>query len=177
MKHILVFLGLIIAFVSSCTLTGNVVLDEAVPKEQAVSWMTAQLKDVRTQHFFTVDEFKGRIVLVESFAARCQICDEQHRELEKLKEQYRELIVISFDTENNEQEGSVSDYLNEHGFDWLFAVPSDEVKRSLSEDFGGDGLDGLQVPIVLVCEDQTTRMLPFGLKDADRLKEEIGVGC
>ena len=52
-----------------------------------------------------------------------------------------------------------------------------EVTRALIDEFGVSIVNAPSVPMILVCEDQSARQLPRGVKDVAELKEELARGC
>ncbi len=146
---------------------------EALPE-----WMNTQLTDVRTGKQFTISSFKGKPVLLESFAVWCPTCTEQQRQTKKLKELEGDTIVhISLDTDPNEDANTVLQHVETYGFDWYYAVSPIEMTRSLIGDYGTKVVFAPGVPMILICPDQSARLLPGGVKTPEKLLSEIGSGC
>ena len=141
-------------------------------------WMDAELKDVRTGQTFKISDFKGKPVLVESFAVWCPICTQQQKNTKKLEaEADNEIVSISINTDPNEDEERVRSHITRNDFTWLYAVTPIEVTRSLIDQFSPKVVNVPLVPIILVCPNQSTKLLPFGVKSAERLKAEVKQGC
>jgi len=141
-------------------------------------WMDAELKDVRTGKTFKISDFKGKPVLMESFAVWCPICTQQQKNTKKLEaEADNEIISISIDTDPNENKERVLDHITRNDFTWLYTIAPIEVTRSLIDQFSPKVVNAPLVPIVLICPDQSTKLLPFGVKSAERLKAEVAKGC
>lgn len=137
-------------------------------------WMDAELKDVRTQEAFKISDFKGKPVLLESFAVWCPICTKQQEEIKKLHEEIGDSVVsVSLDTDPDEDEAFVKEHIEKNGFDWRYAVSPVEITRSLIDDFGVGIVNAPSAPVILICEDGSARQLDRGVKDVDELKEEI----
>ena len=64
-------------------------------------------------------------------------------------------------------------YVNKHGFDWHFVLPSSGTKDYLVDFFGLDIINPEKVPMVLICPDRSSRLLDQGVKSANILKSEI----
>tara|TARA_Y100000034_G_C6559755_1_gene242188 strand:- start:329 stop:472 length:144 start_codon:yes stop_codon:yes gene_type:complete len=47
----------------------------------------------------------------------------------------------------------------------------------LIDEFGVNVVNAPQAPVILVCKDQSTRLLKRGVKSSSELKEEIKKGC
>ena len=141
-------------------------------------WMDAELKDIRTGQTFKISDFKGKPVLVESFAVWCPICTQQQKNTKKLEaEAGNEIVSVSINTDPNEDEERIRSHITRNDFTWLYAISPIEVTRSLIDQFGRQVVNVPLVPIILVCPDQSTKLLPFGVKSAERLKAEVAQGC
>jgi len=141
-------------------------------------WMDAELKDVRTGQTFKISDFKGKPVLVESFAVWCPICTQQQKNTKKLEaEAGNEIVSVSINTDPNEDEERVRSHITRNDFTWYYAISPIEVTRSLIDQFGIQIVNVPLVPIILVCPDQSAKLLSFGVKSAERLKAEVEQGC
>lgn len=144
----------------------------------AVDWKTFPLLDVRTGKTFTVSDFVGKPILVESFAVWCPVCTKQQQEIQKLHQELGEAFVsISLDTDPNEDAAKVLEAVQERGFAWRFAISPAELTKTLIDEFGPAVVNAPIAPIILVCDDQSTRFLGRGTKDVEELKTEIQRGC
>jgi thiol-disulfide isomerase/thioredoxin len=140
--------------------------------------MDIELTDVATGQKFKISDFKGKPVLLESFAVWCPTCTSQQREIKKLKEKEGEAIVhISLDTDPNEDEAKVREHIQRNGFDWYYAVSPIELTTALIDEFGLTIVNAPSAPVILICPDQSTRFLKSGVKSADQLLAEIEKGC
>jgi cytochrome oxidase Cu insertion factor (SCO1/SenC/PrrC family) len=152
--------------------------DTTTTPTSAPAWMEIELTDVRTGQKFRISDFKGRPVLLESFAVWCPTCLAQQREVAKLFLSEGEAIVhISLDTDPNEDEARVREHLEANNLDWWFAVAPIELTNALIDEFGFQVVNAPGAPVVLICADQSTRFLDRGVKSADKLLSEIDKGC
>jgi hypothetical protein len=116
--------------------------------------------------------------LIESFAVWCPTCLEQQEKIKELKLREGDAIVhISLDTDPNENEAKVREHMETHGFDWYFVIPPIELTRALIDEFGLGIVNAPTAPVVLICEDQSSRFLERGVKSADELLSEVKKGC
>lgn len=146
--------------------------------ESAQAWMDIELKDVRTGEQFKVSDFKGRPILLEVFAVWCPTCLSQQKEMQKLKEKGGDTVVrISLNMDPNEDEAKVRKHIEEHGLDWYFAISPPELTKALIDEVGLAILSAPLSPVILICEDQSVRLLPGGVKSAEALVSEIEKGC
>lgn len=140
--------------------------------------LTTKLKDVATQKEFSISDFKGKKVLLETFAVWCGNCKQQQQEIKKLHAETREeVIIISLNADPNEEEEAVRKHIEENEFDWYYAISPKQMTDDLMDKFGFIILNAPASPIVLICEDQSYSLLPSGVKRVAELKEAIKNGC
>lgn len=151
----------------------------AVPLDGvSVAWQDVELTDVNTGNTFKISDYKGKPVLVETFAVWCPTCTKQQKETKKFHDEVGDAVIsVSLDTDPNEDVDMVLAHTRKNGFDWLYAVAPVEMTQSLIAEFGVGIVNAPSVPLILVCEDQSTRFLKSGVKNAERLKSEIEKGC
>jgi peroxiredoxin len=184
MKRYLSFLMLLVVlFLVGCTqtyeTTQTVELEdvEETTVEVDTHWKDWELTDLNTDKIFTINDYEGTPVLVESFAVWCPTCTKQQKNIKEFHEKYGELAVsISLDTDENENEAKIKDHTNKNEFDWIYAISPNEVTQQLIEEYGLTIVSAPSVPIILICEDGSTRLMK-GLKTADELKQEVENGC
>ena len=98
------------------------------------AWFSIQLTDVRTGATFSMNDFKGRVVLIETIAEWCPNCLFQQHQTRTLRTNLgnpADLVLISLDVDSHEDEPSLKDYTEQFGFDWYFAVAPLELERAL----------------------------------------------
>jgi thiol-disulfide isomerase/thioredoxin len=141
-------------------------------------WMGITLKDVRTGETFKISDFKGKPVLLESFAVWCPTCTEQQKRTKELDSRVGDAIIhVSLDTDPNEDAEIVKEHIERNGFDWYYAVSPIEFTNALIDEFGLKAVNAPGVPMILICEDQSTRFLRGGIKSPDDLLSEVEKGC
>ena len=144
----------------------------------AAAWMQVTLTDVNSGETFTVAEFAGTPVLLESFAVWCPVCTSQQRQLAELARRTGDrVVIISLDTDPNEDAALVQRHTAQHGFDWRYAVAPAELTRALIAEYGAVIASAPSAPMVLVCANLQTRLLRRGVKRAATLEEEVAAGC
>jgi len=137
-------------------------------------WYRAELTDVRTGDTFTLADFQGQIVLVETTAVWCALCLQQQMHERSLLEQgIAGVVFVSLDIDPNESAEVLAKHAAKHHFDWRFAIAPREVARALQEQFGGNVLHPPAVPLILIDGRGRARLLPLGVKSADFLAEEL----
>lgn len=143
----------------------------AKPTDDA--WRTTALVDTRSGETFTIDELKGKLVVIEPMAIWCSNCRIQQGEaavaLDRLDDP--DIVYLSVDVDPNERPGDLAAYADGSGFDWGFVVATKEVARSLSVTFGDQILSPPSTPLILVGPDGRVVDQHFGIRSADDLVE------
>ena len=147
MKKILLLL-LILVLVVGCTEqfkkggtplsdNGPEEIEESPTQEVKSNWQDIPLKDVATQKTFKISDFRGKPVLLESFAVWCPTCTKQQKNIKELHKIVGDDVVsISLDTDPNEDADYVNKHITENGFDWLYAISPKELATGLIDEFG-----------------------------------------
>jgi len=159
---------------------GEQVIEEQILAEQTagqVAWKDAELTDVATSQPFKISDFAGKTILVESFAVWCPKCLSQQEEFAAFGVENPDILLISLDTDANEDTEKVRTHIERYGFDWYFAVSPIEATNALIDEFGLGIVSAPSTPVILICADQRTRYLPSGIKSADDLTKEVAAGC
>jgi pentapeptide MXKDX repeat protein len=158
-------------------MTDDAMTDDAMMDDAMPAWFSAPLTDVRTGATSTVAGFKGKVVLVETLAMWCPSCKRQQQEVQTLHtalgEMGADLVSLGLDIDPNENAADLKAYTETNGFDWVYAVAPPEVSRSLSELYGDQFLNPPSTPMLVIDRHGQVHLLPFGIKDADALKQAI----
>ncbi len=157
--------------------TGEV--GEAGESSLPADWKDYELVDTRTGETFRVSDFKGKPVLLETFAVWCPTCLKQQQEVKKMVGNLGNGVIhISLDVDPNEDEEIVRNHMESNGFKWYSAVAPPEMTQELIDEFGITVVNAPAAPVILVCEDQSARLLEQrGVKPVALLEEEIEQGC
>ncbi|PIN91323.1 hypothetical protein COU57_01085 [Candidatus Pacearchaeota archaeon CG10_big_fil_rev_8_21_14_0_10_32_14] len=173
----------VIVLVGIIFLSGNLRQQEDLTNEnknqETMSWINTELKNIRTEENFKISDFRGKPVLVESFAVWCPTCKKQQNEIKKLHEEVGDSVVsIALDTDPNEDETKILNHIQENGFNWYYAVSPIEMTQSLISEFGNGIISAPSAPMILICEDGSYRKLGgSGSRSVEELKEELERGC
>ncbi len=137
------------------------------------AWRTTALVDTRSGETFTIDDLKGKLVVIEPMAIWCSNCRIQQGEaavaLDRLGDP--DIVYVSVDVDPNERAGDLAAYADGSGFDWGFVVASKEVARSLATTFGDQILSPPSTPLILIGPDGEVVDQHFGIRSADDLVE------
>lgn len=139
-------------------------------------WFDYELTDVQTGETFTINDYAGKVVLVETMAMWCPNCTVQAHEVRTLHELLGDpddLISISLDVDVNEDAAALKEYSEGYGFEWHFAVAPLEVARALGNLYTAQYLNPPLSPMMIIDRDGNVHHLEYGLKDAATLKENV----
>ena len=139
-------------------------------------WFKIAMTDVRTGKTFSINDFAGKVVLIETIAQWCPNCLFQQGETRDLRRQLgnpEDLIVISLDVDVHEDEATLQKYAAEFGFDWRFAVAPLEVARALGNLYSAEYLNPPLDPMLLIDRQGNVYQLPYGIKKADMLQKTL----
>jgi thiol-disulfide isomerase/thioredoxin len=145
----------------------------AVPTPGRPEWFSVRMTDVRTGAAFSINDFSGKVVLVETMATWCPTCIYQAayvRNLHKLLGNREDLVSISLDEDLNEDAPLLKAYVEEYGFEWRFAVAPLVVNRALGNLYSAEFHNPPLSPMLLIDRAGDPHQLEFGLKNAERLQ-------
>lgn len=165
----LVLTGLLL---TACASASSPTATEASTPE----WFSYELTDVQTGETFTINDYAGKVVLVETMAMWCPNCIVQAHEVRKLHNLLgnpEDLISVSLDVDVNEDAASLKEYSEEFGFDWHFVVAQLEVARALGNLYTAQYLNPPLSPMLIIDRDGNVHHLDYGLKKAETLQEII----
>lgn len=97
---------------------------------EPAAWFSATLTNVSDSSSFTINDFKGKVVLVETMAQWCPTCLSQEKQVQDLRAQLgmrNDYLVVGLDIDPNEDAAALKSYVVAHGFDWLFAISPAEI--------------------------------------------------
>jgi cytochrome oxidase Cu insertion factor (SCO1/SenC/PrrC family) len=163
---------LISLFLSACN-TANTIPPTEVSRPD---WFNVSLTDVRSGESFTINDFDGKVVLLETMAMWCPNCIFQGNEIKKLHELLgnpEDLVSVSLDVDRHEEEAALKEYTQEFGFEWYFAVSPLEVTRALGNLYTAQYLNPPLSPMMIIDREGNVHHLDYGLKEAEALKEKV----
>jgi len=136
------------------------------------AWFGTMLTNVSTGKSFSIDSFKGKVVLVETMAQSCPTCKQGELNIKAAEEKLgmpADLVTISLDVSATDATDALRSYAANNGFAWAFAVAPAAVSSEIGQLYGDQFLK-LSSPGLLVIDRQgTAHPLPAGLSTTDDL--------
>ena len=146
-------------------------------KKLSSSIMNTELKDIVTQETFKLSDFKGKVILIDSFHLSCEACMTQHSKEKLLIEERPDIVLISFDSNSTDSESQIGNYAVSNEYYWYFTQPPEKFVKSLSSLIGNEVTNARLVPTLVVCPDNYAHLLRTGAKPLGELKSEIVDKC
>jgi cytochrome oxidase Cu insertion factor (SCO1/SenC/PrrC family) len=179
--HIFVLAFILISFLlTACGQSASTPTPEPVSPPQGVTatpeWFDIELTDVQTGETFTMNDYAGKVVLVETMAMWCPNClfqANEVRKMHKLLDNPDDVISVSLDVDVNEDGASLKDYSTEYGFEWHFAVAPLEVARALGNLYSAEYLNPPLSPMLVIDQDGAVHQLEYGKKSAESLQKSL----
>lgn len=140
------------------------------------AWFSVSLTNVNTGESFTINDLKGKVVLVETMAVWCSNCFQQQTQVKALHASLGErddFVSIGFDIDPNEDADRLKSFVQGSGFDWYYAVAPDDVSRDIASLYGGQFLNPPSTPMLIIDRHGVAHPLPFGIKSADKLQKAL----
>jgi peroxiredoxin len=163
--------ALTVPALTACSLAPTPAVEAGKPE-----WFDYELTDAQTGETFTMNDFSGKVVLVETMAMWCPNCVLQANEVRKLHglvDNPEDLVSVSLDVDVNENAASLKDYSEGYGLDWHFAVAPLEVARALGNLYSAEYLNPPLSPMLLIDREGNVYQLDYGLKKAETLQKVV----
>lgn len=179
MTRRLVALVFVVALAASCgsdSAADSTPATVAVDSEPGVAaWQTAPLVDVDGVSF-TLSEYVGRPVLVETFATWCSNCRAQLGDTQAAAAELgNQAAVVALSVETDISASDVAAYAADNGFaDIRFAVLTPEVLAGMADDFGTTVANPPATPKVIIDATGRAGELSTGPQPAAELIELLG---
>ena len=162
------------------TPTADAMMSKETPAADAMmeapAWYSASLTNASTGQAFTINDFKGKVVLVETLAMWCSNCKKQQAQVKALHDLLGErddFVSMGLDIDLNENAADLKGYVESNGFDWMYAVATADVAQDISKHYGDQFLNPPSTPMLVIDRKGEAHPLPFGIKSADELLKFI----
>jgi len=141
---------------------------------ESPAWFSVMLTNVSDDHPFTINDFKGKVVLVETLAQWCPTCLRQQNQVKDLQKQLGQrddFAILGLDIDPNEDANTLKSYVAKNGFNWWYAVAPAEVIRDIGNLYGAQFLNPPSTPMLIIDRQGGVHTLPFGVKSASDLMQ------
>jgi len=165
--------------ISACTLIPKVSEPQSsiVPTATVTpDWFNIEMTDVQTGKTFSVNDFAGKVVLLETMAIWCPSCVIQATQVGKLHVALgnpADLISVTLDVDSHEDEATLKEYASSYRFDWRFAVAPLLVERALGNLYSAEYLNPPLSPMLIIDRNGNVHQLDYGIKDAETLQNIV----
>lgn len=139
-------------------------------------WFNMPLTDAQTGETFTIHDYAGKVVLVETMAIWCPNCLMQNGAVQKLHTALgnpEDLISVSLDVDTHEDIAMLKEYAQSYGLDWHFAVAPLPVARALGNLYSAEYLNPPLAPMLLIDRAGNVHQLAYGIKDVETLLKAV----
>lgn len=150
--------------------------EEVITEAERPDWFAQELRDVRSGAVFSINDFSGKVVLVETLAVWCPKCLSQQQQVARLKDllaNREDLVSLGIGVDPNEDEALLASHVEKHGFDWMFAVAPTAVIDEISQLYGAQFLNPPATPMLIIDKQGNPHPLPFGIKSAEDLQAAL----
>jgi thiol-disulfide isomerase/thioredoxin len=139
------------------------------------AWQTISLTDARTGESFTLADYAGRTLFVETMATWCPNCKQQ---LSAVKSAVatadpEKMAFIALSVETGLDASALASYADQNGFEWRFAVASAELVQALAATFGTTIVNPPSTPHFIVRSDGSYTELSTGIHSSDAILAEL----
>lgn len=139
-------------------------------------WFDMELIDAATGKAFTITDYSGKVILLETMAIWCPNCIIQGAEVRKLHEALghpENFVSISLDVDFYEDQAALKDYVSEFGFDWPFAVAPLLMARALGNLYSAEYLNPPLSPMLIIDRGGEVHQLEYGIKTSEVLLQIV----
>lgn len=140
------------------------------------AWYSASLTNVQTGESFTINDLRGKVILVETMAVWCSKCFSQQTQVKALHGLLGErddFVSLGMDIDLNEDAEMLRTFTQANGFDWIYVVSTADVAREFASLYGGQFLNPPSTPMLIIDRHGAAHPLPFGIKSADDLLQAL----
>jgi len=140
------------------------------------AWQTMTLTDARTGASFTLADFAGKHVFVETMATWCSNCRQQ---LGNVKQAVAAAdpattLFVALSVETDLAAEALARYADDQGFNWTFAVATPDFVRALADTFGPTIANPPATPHFLIHPDGAHGDLITGYESGDAILAQLG---
>lgn len=136
------------------------------------AWYQYEFTDATTGEVFVIEDFKGKVVLVETITLRCRDCltqQEYLKELHILLNEREDFVSVSINIDPEESLEMGAAYFAHNEFDWYYGDAPIEVIADIRSSLGNEFVETSFVPVLVIDKEGRPISLPYGVKTAEEL--------
>lgn len=139
------------------------------------AWLSVKFTDAVTGKDFMINDFKGKVVVVDLMAVWCPNCLREQQQLKALRDIVSpdDLVVVTLGIDLHEDAAVLKKYAQENGFEWRYAVAPLEAMRDIGNLYGARFMDPTLSPTLIVDRQGEIYTMNFGYKKAEDIKKAI----
>ncbi|HSH05547.1 MAG TPA: redoxin family protein [Anaerolineae bacterium] len=147
-------------------------MDEEMGMIEWAEWQTLSLKDAETGLPFSLADYEGKTVFVETMATWCSNC---RRKLNNVRTAQaaladnEDVVFVALSLETNLSGGDLYRYAVDEGFGWQFAVMNRKMIQLLAAEFGQSVTNAPSTPHFIIRPDGSWTELHTGIDTADEI--------
>lgn len=169
------------AMTESMMMTETHAMTESAATEPAMMkdllpWQTMALTNARTGEPFTLADFVGKTIFVETMATWCPNCRQQLGNVKSAAASANPdtTVFVAISVETDLPPATLAQYADDNGFDWTFAVATPEMVQALAETFGQTIANPPATPHFLILPDGSHSDLVTGYESGDQILVNMG---
>ena len=142
----------------------------------APTWFGTALTDVTTGKSFSIGDFKGKVVLVETIAQSCSTCKQQELNIKAFREKLgmpADLVTVALDVDPHDGASALKTYAADNSFGWIYAVSPAQVSNEIAKLYGNQFLSPASAPLLVIDRKGDAHLLPAGIESADDLLKAV----
>ena len=140
------------------------------------AWQTIALTDARTGATFTLADFAGKHVFIETMATWCPNCRQQLGNVKSAaaRANAEQTVFVAISVETDLAPATLAQYADDNGFTWTFAVATPEMVQALAETFGQTIANPPATPHFILLPDGSHGDLVTGFESGDQILVNLG---
>lgn len=145
----------------------------------ATTWQTIPLTNVNTGEIFTIADFQGKTVILETMAVWCPLCKQQQEQVKRALDNLdpEQVVAVALDVDPAETADFLQSFAQKEGYTWYYAITQADLSSQLTQEFGDQILSPTSTPIIIIYPDGSHELMPFGVKSWDRLVALVEEGA
>lgn len=149
---------------------------DAAMMQDLPAWQTMALTDARTGATFTLADFVGKHVFVETMATWCPNCREQLGNVKSAaaRADAAQTVFVAISVETDLPPATLAQYADDNDFPWTFAVATPAMVQALAETFGQTIANPPATPHFILLPDGSHGDLVTGFESGDQLLVNLG---